>query len=205
MENIILRIQCLSHAILFRCYSFFFLDIDLILNSKICTLHNKLFDFYLNLNGAPNHSSFKSFIDMTLSLLWLTQRVWCVETRRVCLSGKALYILFLYEIGRCNRHYGSTEDHLRFVKPLLYPLTHWGRNKMAAIFHTTVSNGFSWMKMYEFRLTFHWSLFLGVQINNIPTLVHVMAWRRPGDMPLSEPMMVRLPTHICVTRPQWVK
>ena len=41
-------------------------------------------------------------------------------------------------------------------------------------------------------------------INNIPTLVHVMAWRRPGDKPLSEPMMVRLPTHICVTRPQWV-
>ena len=32
-----------------------------------------------------------------------------------------------------------------------------------------------------------------------------MAWRRPGDKPLSEPMMVRLPTHICVTRPQWVK
>ena len=42
-------------------------------------------------------------------------------------------------------------------------------------------------------------------INNIPTLVRVMAWRRPGDKPLSEPMMVRLPTHICVTRPQWVK
>ena len=42
-------------------------------------------------------------------------------------------------------------------------------------------------------------------INNIPTLVQVMAWRRPGDKPLSEPMMVRLPTHICITRPQWVK
>ena len=42
-------------------------------------------------------------------------------------------------------------------------------------------------------------------INNIPTLVQVMAWRRPGDKPLSEPTMVRLPTRICVTRPQWVK
>ena len=41
-------------------------------------------------------------------------------------------------------------------------------------------------------------------INNIPALVQVMAWRRPGDKPLCEPMMVRLPTHICVTRPQWV-
>ena len=41
-------------------------------------------------------------------------------------------------------------------------------------------------------------------INNIQALVQIMAWRRPGDKPLSEPMMVRLPTHICVTRPQWV-
>ena len=41
-------------------------------------------------------------------------------------------------------------------------------------------------------------------INNIPALVQIMAWRRPGDKPLSVPMMVSLPTHICVTRPQWV-
>ena len=41
-------------------------------------------------------------------------------------------------------------------------------------------------------------------INNIPALVQIMAWRRPGDKPLSGPMMVRSPTHICVTRPQWV-
>ena len=41
-------------------------------------------------------------------------------------------------------------------------------------------------------------------INNIPALVQIMAWRRPGDKPLSEPMMVSLTTHICVTRPQWV-
>ena len=44
-----------------------------------------------------------------------------------------------------------------------------------------------------------------VRINNIPSLVQIMAWRRPGDKPLSEPMVVSLPTHICVTRPQWVK
>ena len=31
-----------------------------------------------------------------------------------------------------------------------------------------------------------------------------MAWHWPGDKPLSEPMMVRLPMHICVTRPRWV-
>ena len=39
----------------------------------------------------------------------------------------------------------------------------------------------------------------------IPALVQIMAWRRPGDKPLSEAMMVNLLTHICVSRPQWVK
>ena len=42
-------------------------------------------------------------------------------------------------------------------------------------------------------------------INNIPTLVWIVAWRRPGDNPLSEPMVISLLTHICVTRPQCVK
>ena len=41
-------------------------------------------------------------------------------------------------------------------------------------------------------------------INNIPTMVQIMAWRRPGDKPSSRPMMVSLPMHICVARPQWV-
>ena len=41
-------------------------------------------------------------------------------------------------------------------------------------------------------------------INNIPSLVQIMSWRRPGDKSLSEPMMVSLLTHICVPRPQRV-
>ena len=43
-----------------------------------------------------------------------------------------------------------------------------------------------------------------VRINNIPALFQIMAWCWTGDKPLSEPMMVSLLTHICVTRPQWV-
>ena len=42
-------------------------------------------------------------------------------------------------------------------------------------------------------------------INKNPALVQIMAWHRPCDKPLSKPMMVRLLTHICVTRPKWVK
>ena len=43
-----------------------------------------------------------------------------------------------------------------------------------------------------------------VQFSNIPALVQITAWRRPGDKPFSEPMMVSSLTHICVTWPQWV-
>ena len=42
------------------------------------------------------------------------------------------------------------------------------------------------------------------RINNIPSLAQIMAWRRPGDKPLPETMMVSLLTHICVTQPQLV-
>ena len=41
-------------------------------------------------------------------------------------------------------------------------------------------------------------------INNYPALFQTMAWRRPGDNPFSEPMLVGSLTHICVTRPQWL-
>ena len=42
-------------------------------------------------------------------------------------------------------------------------------------------------------------------INNIPALIRVlMAWRRPCDKQLSEPIVVSLLTHICITWPQRV-
>ena len=59
-------------------------------------------------------------------------------------------------------------------------LTHWGRDKMAAISQTSILNAFSWMKMYEFHWRFHWGLFPKVPVNSIPSLVQIMIWRRPG-------------------------
>ena len=66
--------------------------------------------------------------------------------------------------------------------PALGVVTHWGRYKMTAIYQTTFSNAFSWMKMYKFRLRFQWSLFP----INIPALVQIMAWCRPGNKPFSQ-------------------
>ena len=59
--------------------------------------------------------------------------------------------------------------------------------------------------MFESPLKFHWSFIPKGPINNIPALVQTMAWCRPGDKLLYEPMMVSLLTHICVTRLQWVQ
>ena len=43
-------------------------------------------------------------------------------------------------------------------------LTHWGRDEMGNISQMTFSNIFSSIKMFKFQLTFHWSLFLRVQL-----------------------------------------
>ena len=84
-------------------------------------------------------------------------------------------------------------------------LTHWDWDKMDAIF---ADDTFKRIFMNEnVRISINISLKFVPKglINNIAALVQIMAWRRPGDKPLSEPRMVNLLTHICVTRPQWVK
>ena len=43
-------------------------------------------------------------------------------------------------------------------------LTHWSQDKMAAIFQTTFSNAFSWMKIILFWLRCHWNMFSSVQL-----------------------------------------
>ena len=55
-------------------------------------------------------------------------------------------------------------NHDYYVPHKIYCLTHWGRDKMVAISQTTFLSAFSWMEMFEFRLKFHWSLFLRVQL-----------------------------------------
>ena len=74
-----------------------------------------------------------------------------------------------------------------------------GRHFADDIFNGIFLNANVWM-LIKFSLKF----VPKGPIHNIPALVQIMAWRRPGDKPLSEPMVVSLLTHICVTRPQWV-
>ena len=80
------------------------------------------------------------------------------------------------------------------------PLTHWGRDKMAGIFQKTVPNAFSLMKMYEFRLKIHWNL---CQYSSIGSDNGFGADQATSHY-LNQ-WWYSLLTHICVTRPQWVK
>ena len=89
--------------------------------------------------------------------------------------------LYLYFISFFNTETASVEIHSLTLEQLVffsqnviyfsdimfstvYGLTHWGRDKMAAISQTTLSNAFSWMRMLEFWLKFHWSKCLGVHL-----------------------------------------
>ena len=77
-------------------------------------------------------------------------------TTRVSERSWILYLIWMtiYPVLYLNQL--ATEEILN--------LTHWGRDKMAAIFQTTFSNAFSWIKSHEFWLRFQWSLFLRVQL-----------------------------------------
>ena len=114
-----------------------------------------------------------------------------LETPVVQLSGERSLPELMID-RNSNTPYGATRPqwaesiaftqlYVNDIRVINFVLTHWGRDKIAAILQTTIFNTFSRMKMYESSLKW-------------------MAWCRPGHKPLSEPMVVRLLTHICVTQ-----
>ena len=116
-----------------------------------------------------------------------------------------------------NEEFAKTKDrvfyqmHLKMSPAKWWPfcsvinvLTHWGRDEINNIFADNIFK----------RIFFNENVWISIKISlkfvpkgpiyNIPALVQIIAWCHSGDKPLSEPMMVSLPMHICVTRPQWV-
>ena len=65
---------------------------------------------------------------------------------------------------------------------------------------TLSSAAFSLIEMNKMSLKF----FPKGPINNLAALDLIMAWQRPGNKPLSEPMVVRLHMHTSITRPEYV-
>ena len=60
--------------------------------------------------------------------------------------------------------------------------THWGRDKIDEFFETAFWNAFSWMRMFEFRLTFHWSVFLRAELTRVQ---HWLRWWLGADQLIS--------------------
>ena len=84
-------------------------------------------------------------------------------------------------------------------------LTHWGRGENRRHFADDIFKCILLNENVLISIKISLKFIPKGPINNIPALVQIMAWCRPGDKPLSEPMVVSLLTHISVTRPQWVK
>ena len=85
----------------------------------------------------------------------------------LCLINSWLFLptsfrVTLQALGKSYDFPSACKITLKNVDKYMY-LTHWGRDKMATIFQTAFSYGFSSMKMHKFRLRFHWHFFPRVQ------------------------------------------
>ena len=148
----------------------------------------KTFSALLDLCAGNSPVSFDVFVDLRLMKPLRKQwRLWWFETPEPSLW----------------RH--SNDFSLSYNNNLwrIYRLTHWGlgqnnRHLADDIFKCLFLNDNVWISI-KISLKF---VPKGPR-NNILTLAHIMAWRLIGANPLSEPTMVRSPTHICVTWPQY--
>ena len=96
--------------------------------------------------------------------------------------------------GRFNE-----QHHLSF-----YGLTHWGRDKWPP-FSRRLFKCIFLKENVRILIKISLKFVPKSPIDNMPALFRIMAWRLPGDKPLSEAMMVSLLTHICVAQPRTYK
>ena len=95
----------------------------------------------------------------------------------------------------------STNTHCKIIAR---KLKYWGRDKITAISQTTFPKSILMNKNVWILLEIYLKCVPKLRIDNITALVHIVAWRWPGDKPLSEAMMVSFLMYICLTWPQLV-
>ena len=83
-------------------------------------------------------------------------------------------------------------------------LTHWGREKMAAILQAPFSNSLSWMKKHKLRSLCHLWLFLWVQLNIFRYCFREWLGVNQTTSHYLSQWWPRLVTHVCATWSQWV-
>ena len=143
--------------------------------------------------GYPTETHFKlKYREISFAYnLFISQPIVLNDTTVLCAKYQS--------DGTTQKYVMDERDFTRFDFNILRPRQN-GRNFADDMLKCIFLNANVWIPI-EISLKF----VPNGSINNNPALFQIMAWRRPGDKPLSGPMVVSLPTHICVTRPQWVK
>ena len=86
-----------------------------------------------------------------------------ISCNKICGMNNKKFIFIKLICFSCSLEADLFEIHVLifFINGLLW---HWGRDEIDNISQTTFSIVFSLMKMFQFWLKFHWSLFLRVQL-----------------------------------------
>ena len=118
----------------------------------------------------------------------------------------SLFYIINWWVNMCHSFFHSSKPDVTDGYPLYRPFNSLRPRQNGRYFTDDTFKRIFWNENVWISIKISLKFVSKGPINNIPVLVKIMAWRRPGDKPLViEPMMVRLPTHICVSRSQWVK
>ena len=165
--------------------------------------------FFFKMVAGLSPVTWKVPLNQTWNWHWLTNRTTCMSSKTHTdkpdwseLRGSLqLLVFWKWDMMAAVSHANTSQDnvHRENIVDTLKPRQNG---------HHFADDSFNWIFFNEnalISIKIPLKCFPDGPINHIPALVHTLAWRRSSYKPLSEPMMVRLPTHICVTRSQWVK
>ena len=110
-----------------------------------------------------------------------------------------------YAIQHKSPMWTVKEKAYRLGKRTLDLLTYCGRDKMADILKTTLSNAFHWPKMFQLWLNFHWTMFLKFQLTINQHWIRQWLGAEQATSHYLKQRWPSLLTYICVTLPEWVE
>ena len=156
----------------------------------------------------PRRVDIYSFISNTLNFQWLTSYTYFKQWLQLA-GGRqrhSLIELATTKIAGLPQSASTTRVYHMILSNRYshkFSLTHGGRDKWTPFCRRHCQINFVNENIY-ISIKISLTLIPKGPINNIPTLVQIMVWHRPGDKPLFEPMVISLLTHIWVTRPQQI-
>ena len=103
------------------------------------------------------------------------------------ISSKIHVHVLIYHCSTVDNQYYTRPSLWRYHNIITLRPRPRGRDKMAAILKWIFLNENVWISIQISLKFVPWG-----PLNNIPSMVQIMAWHRPGDKPLSEPIMASL-------------